>query len=55
MADQCNICKFYRLRTLGTAPDTATVGECRVIEPTPDKGWPRVKVDDWCGKYVLGP
>ena len=56
--EQCDSCKFYRLRTYGKAPKTKDVGECRVSDPIPQGQagvWPTVKVDDWCGKYVAGP
>lgn len=53
MAEQCDTCKFYRLRTFGTAPNTKTAGECRVSEPREQGGWSQVKPDDWCGKYVV--
>lgn len=52
MAEQCDTCKFYRLRTHGTAPNAKTVPECRVSDPVFPSGWPQVKPDDWCGKYV---
>jgi len=49
MAEQCDNCKFYRLRTYGAK----TAGECRVSEPEASGGWPRVETTDWCGKYVV--
>jgi hypothetical protein len=56
MAEQCDTCKFYRLRVYGVDPDTKTVGECRYADPQGQVGfWPQVKVDDWCGKWVAGP
>jgi hypothetical protein len=54
MPDQCDNCKFYRLRTY----DTKTVGECRFGDPFAQgqKGyWPTVKPDDWCGKWEMIP
>lgn len=58
MAEQCDSCKYYRLRTYGVAPDTKQVGECRFSDPAAQGQngiWPSVKPDDWCGKYVVGP
>lgn len=52
--EQCDGCKFYRLRVYGQA----SVGECRYSDPMPQGQagfWPTVKADDWCGKYVAGP
>jgi hypothetical protein len=56
MADQCDNCRYYRLRTYGTDPDTKQVGECRYSDPQGQTGyWPQVKADDWCGKWEAIP
>jgi hypothetical protein len=51
MPDQCDNCKFYRVRGTGSAQ----VFECRVAEPTAfsTKGiWPKVEATDWCGRWA---
>jgi len=54
--DQCDNCKFYRVMTRvvsGTpTPPPVLIPECRFSDPFMN-GWPQVKPDDWCGKYVV--
>jgi hypothetical protein len=54
---QCDDCNFYRLRSYGTVGQgqgVQTVGECRYSDPVAQGQngvWPRIKPDDWCGKW----
>lgn len=51
MPDQCDNCKFYRQRNVGSA----TVFECRVSDPQAfgtTGVWPRIIATDWCGKWM---
>jgi hypothetical protein len=50
MPEQCDNCKFYRVRTF----ETNSTYECRFSEPYMG-GWPKVLATDWCGKWVTMP
>jgi len=56
VVDQCDNCKFYRVKTLAVAgtgsPPPVLIPECRYSDPFMG-GWPQVKATDWCGKYVV--
>jgi hypothetical protein len=56
--EQCDTCKYYRVRTYGTDPNTKTAGECRFSDPFAQGAagyWPQVQATDWCGKYIAVP
>jgi hypothetical protein len=57
MVEQCDNCKFYRIRTLPVmgdpTPPPVLIPECRWDDPAPNGAWPQVKPDDWCGRYVV--
>jgi len=51
-AERCDTCKFM----WPVEKDAEVIyHECRCHAPqlaSSNQGWPKVKVDDWCGEYV---
>lgn len=50
----CATCQFFD-QTGNTRMNPKPAGLCRISPPTPQGGWPIVRVEDWCGKHQPMP
>jgi hypothetical protein len=48
---QCQMCKYF----VKSGDTKAFMGQCRLNPPEGENHWPKVGVDDWCGRHKTRP